>query len=229
MTESYAPAETEKSTGKTAAIPALRSNQPARLGTLLFLALILFLSIYMQRPPAALPADAPETEFSAARALRHLEVISRKPHPMGTAEHAAVRDYISGELTKAGLTPEVQTAMAVNNRAGSQLRAGKVENVMARLKGTDSAKAVMLVAHYDSVPTSLGASDDGSGVVTLLESLRALRAAPPLKNDVIFLFTDGEEPGLLGADAFAAQHAWAKDAGVVVNFEARGNGGPAIM
>ncbi|HEX5709307.1 MAG TPA: M20/M25/M40 family metallo-hydrolase [Pyrinomonadaceae bacterium] len=229
MTQAYAPAETEKSTETSAAVPTLKSNQLARVGTLLFLALILFLSLYMQRPPAALPADAPENEFSAARALRHLEVISRKPHPMGTAEHAAVRDYISGELTKAGLTPEIQSATAVNHRAGSQLRAGTVNNVVARLRGTGATKAVMLVAHYDSAPTSQGASDDGSGVVTLLESLRALRAAPPLKNDVIFLFTDGEEPGLLGAEAFAAQHPWAKDAGVVVNFEARGNGGPAIM
>ena len=51
------------------------------------------------------------------------------------------------------------------------------------------------MAHYDSVPFGPGAADDGAGVVTLLETARALKAGPPLKNDVIFLFTDGEEAG----------------------------------
>jgi hypothetical protein len=50
-----------------------------------------------------------------------------------------------------------------------------------------------------------------------------------LKNDVIFLFTDGEELGLLGAHAFADEHPWMRDVGVVLNFEARGAGGPSFM
>ena len=86
----------------------------------------------------------------------------------------------------------------------------------------------MLAAHYDSVPSSFGANDDGAGVVTLLETARALKANGPLKNDVILLFSDGEEVGLLGANAFTT-HPWAKDAGVFMNFEARGNTGPVVM
>ncbi len=50
-----------------------------------------------------------------------------------------------------------------------------------------------------------------------------------LKRDVIFLFTDAEETGLLGARGFVAEHPWAKEVEVVLNFEARGSGGPAIM
>ena len=87
----------------------------------------------------------------------------------------------------------------------------------------------MLAAHYDSVPTGPGATDNGSGVATALETLRALKAAPPLRNDVIFLFTDGEERGLLGARAFVEQHPWAGDVGVVLNLDTRGNTGPALM
>ena len=64
------------------------------------------------------------------------------------------------------------------------------------------SRAVLLVAHYDSVPTAAGAADDGSGVAALLEAARAQRAGPPPRNDVIFLFTDGEERGLLGAKHF---------------------------
>jgi hypothetical protein len=64
-------------------------------------------------------------------------------------------------------------------------------------------------------------------VAVLLETLRALRSSPPLRNDLIFLFTDGEEPGLLGAKAFVDAHPAA--AALVLNFEARGTSGPAFM
>ena len=102
--------------------------------------------------------------------------------------------------------------------------------MLARLPGTDpGGKAFLLAAHYDSVPTGPGATDNGSGVATALETLRALKAGPPLRNDVIFLFTDGEERGLLGARAFAEQHPWAGDVGVVLNLDTRGNTGPALM
>jgi hypothetical protein len=158
-----------------------------------------------------------------------LRVIARSPHPVGSAEHAAVRDYILSEVAAQGLEPSVQKAAAVNRLWGGIMRAGTVENLLARLKGTGGGKSLMLVAHYDSWLSAFGASDDGAGVATLLETMRALKAGPPLKNDVIFLFTDGEEPGLLGASAFAAEHPWAADVGLVLNFEARGNGGPSIM
>ena len=103
-----------------------------------------------------------------------------------------------------------------------------MENVLARIKGTNNSRAVLLVAHYDSVATSFGANDDGAGVVTLLETARALKSVDPLKNDVIFLFSDGEEVGLLGAKAFTS-HPWARDIVVFMNFESRGNTGPVVM
>jgi hypothetical protein len=59
--------------------------------------------------------------------------------------------------------------------------------------------------------------------------MRALKAGPPLKNDVICLLTDGEEVGLMGARAFVGEHPWARDVALVLNFEARGNGGPSLM
>ncbi|MFY9622118.1 MAG: M20/M25/M40 family metallo-hydrolase [Pyrinomonadaceae bacterium] len=161
--------------------------------------------------------------------MRQLEIVSAHPHPIGSQAHAAVRDYIFGELSNLGLAPEKQQTTAVNKRWGSPFSAGSVENIVARIKGTESGRALLLVCHYDSVPTSFGASDDGAGVVTLLETARALKAGAPLKNDVILLFTDGEEVGLLGAQAFVAEHPWSKDVGLFLNFEARGNSGPVLM
>lgn len=199
------------------------------LAAALFVAAISLAAIYQQWPPRVVEASAPPDFFSAARALEQLKKISQAPHPIGSAEHALVRERILQELNAQGLQPEVQTATVVSARRGNALRAATVNNVVARLKGNGGGKAVLVASHYDSVTNSPGAADDGSAVAVMLETLRALKAGPALKNDVIFLFTDGEETGLLGARAFAEQNQAAKDVGVALNFEARGSGGPVVM
>ena len=194
---------------------------------LLIIAIAIALGLYGLKPPAAAGLDAPATEFSAARAMKHLEAIAKTPRPVGSAEHAAAREYIIAELRALGLEPEVQEALAVGRRPG-QANVATVRNVIAVLKGQSSSKSVLLASHYDSVLRGPGAGDDGAAVASMLETLRALKANPPLRNDVIFLFTDAEEAGLLGARAFV-KHPLAKDVGLVINFDARGTSGPAIM
>lgn len=207
---------------------APRSGVGAGALMLLFLSLLSLFTIYMLAPPSAMTTAAP-TDFSSGRAMKHLEVISRKPHPVGSLEHADVRNYLLQELSGSGLQPEVQETSVLSNKWGG-LRAATVRNVVARLGGTGGGgKALLVVSHYDTVPTAPGASDDGASVATMLETVRALKAGAALKNDTIFLFTDGEELGLLGAQAFVEGHPWAKDVGLVLNFEARGVGGPALM
>lgn len=197
--------------------------------TFLFILFFAFLGLYQLNPPSTAPINAPLAEFSSSRAMKHLQVIAQKPHPIGSPENAQVRDYIFQELVARGLSPEVQKTTVVNSSEGTPFSAGTVENIVVRLKGTNNTKAVLVVAHYDSVPNGPGASDDGAAVVAMLEALRALRVSSPLRNNVVFLFTDGEEVGSLGAKAFVDEHPWAKDVGVVLNFEARGNSGPVIM
>lgn len=211
-------------------VKASRPGVPAGLITLLCVALLAALAVYGERPPAAAPSTAPAGEFGSGRAVRHLTGVAARPHPPGSAEHDAVRDYIVGELRALGLSPQVQKTTGINPTLANPVTAGTVENIVARLEGTGNQRRVLLVSHYDSVPSGPGASDDGSGVAAMLETARALKAAgTPLKNDVVFLFTDGEEAGLLGASAFVAEHPLARGAGVVLNFEARGSGGPAYM
>jgi peptidase M28-like protein len=193
------------------------------------LVLLAALCISLERPPQVVRADAPSTEFSAERAQRHLTAIAHAPHPIGSAHAQAVRDYLMSELRAAGLNPQVQQTTAVNADWGPPFPAGTVNNVLARLAGTANTKTLLLVTHYDSVNNSYGAADAGAGVAALLETLRALQAGARLRNDVIFLFTDGEEVGLLGAKAFVKDHPWAKDVGIALNFEARGSRGPALM
>lgn len=206
-------------------MPALRSSATVVAASA---ALLTWVSIRSIAPPAVRPQSAPPTVFSAERALRHLNVIARAPHPCGSPAHEAVREYVVSALEKEGLRIEVQEATAVSDRSG--IRAAHVQNVIGRLPGTDpAARAILVAAHYDSAFNSPGASDDGAGVAAILEAVRALRAGRPLRNDVIVLLTDAEEPGLLGARVFAREHPLARRIGVALNFEARGAGGPVMM
>ncbi|HET9636003.1 MAG TPA: M28 family peptidase, partial [Gemmatimonadaceae bacterium] len=174
------------------------------------------------------PATAPDTAFSAERAMRHVKQIAQRPHPMGTADHDRVRDYILGQLSALGLTPQIQQTTAIGTR---YREAGHVQNIIARLPGTDpTRKAVLVMAHYDGVEAGPAAADDAAGSAAVLEMLRALRSRKqPLPHDVIALITDGEEAGLLGAAAFVREHPWTKDVAVILNFEARGTSGRSFM
>jgi len=216
-----------------------RSEYHIALISFLILGFSIFLSTRETTPPEAVPSSAPLTEFSSGRAMQILGVIAQKPHPSGSAEHSAVRDYIVREVTAMGLQPEIQKT-TISGDQSSLLRqpndrrvlilGGAVENILVKLPGTRTGgKAVLLSAHYDSVPFSAGASDDGSGVVTLLETLRSLRAGSPLANDLLFLFTDAEEAGLLGAKAFVEKHPSAKDVKVALNFDVLGKSGASMM
>ena len=166
--------------------------------------------------------------FKIDNALYHLKNISKKSHHVGTKEHKEVQSYLVNELKKLGLTVEIQIQTVVNNkwRAGTS-----VENIITKIKGSQQGKALLLLSHYDSNPhSSLGASDAGSGIVTILEGVRAfLSKGIQPKNDIIIVFSDAEELGLLGAQAFVECHPWAKNIGLVLNFEARGSGGSSYM
>ncbi len=180
--------------------------------------------------PAVVPATAPATLFWGARAAQHLSVIAQEPRPTGSAAHAAVQAYLVDQLAAFGLQPEVQTTMARESKPElGSVWAGTVHNVVARIPGTTSTKALLLGAHYDSVPSGPGAADCGACVATVLETVRALRAGPPLKNDVIVVFQDAEEHDMLGSHAFMDEHPWADDVGLALNFEAQGSSGAALM
>lgn len=170
-----------------------------------------------------------DTIFSLQNALYHLKNISNRPHFTGSKEHKLVQNYLYNELKKLGLAPEIQRQTAINKKWKAATTA---ENIIARIAGTNAnRKALLLLSHYDSSPhSSNGASDAGSGVVTILESVRAFLAKNKKpENDIIILFSDAEELGLLGAQAFVKHHPWAKNIGLVLNFEARGSGGSSYM
>ena len=167
------------------------------------------------------------TGFSVDNALNHLKVISKEPHYTGSKYHQDVQNYIVNELESMGLATEIQNQVVLNSwRVGTN-----AANIIATMKGSGEGKSLVLLSHYDSrVHSSFGASDAGSGVVTILEGIRAFlsKNENPV-NDIHVVFTDAEEIGLLGAEAFVKYHKFIDNVGLVLNFEARGSGGPSYM
>jgi acetylornithine deacetylase/succinyl-diaminopimelate desuccinylase-like protein len=191
-------------------------------------------------PPAPRPADAPTctsgdkcqwiTEFSAGRAMQDLAVIAQEPHPMGVSQaHAEVRDYLLSEIRALGLEPQVQETMGVRTLQPGWLLGGAVENILVRVPGRDPDGAILMMSHYDTTPGAPGGVDSSSGVAAVLELLRALQAGPPLRQDTIFFFSDGEEPGTLGSHAFVAQHPWLEEVRLAINMDSYQMGPPMLV
>ncbi|MBS1600889.1 MAG: M20/M25/M40 family metallo-hydrolase [Bacteroidetes bacterium] len=191
---------------------------------LLVAVLLAFFSIHTASPPAVVLKNAPDSVFSAERAKDHIDEIAKSPHSIGTPRNDSVKTYIVNVCNKLGLQTNVQTATSIRSFRNIVI-AGKVNNIIARIKGTNNSKAVLIMGHYDSQPNTPGAGDDAAAVGAMLETARGLKAGPTFKNDIIFLFTDGEEMGLLGAQAFADDTALLNQVGLVLNFDGRGNAG----
>ena len=201
------------------------------------LALGLILAVWSSQVPAPVGLDAPASVFSTARAMADVRQIAQRPHPVGSRDHARVEAYLTARMGALGLSPQVQTGPlapdSVKRLERWDLPSGPevvARNIVGIQPGRDPAlPAVLVMAHYDSSAISPGAADDGAGVAAVLEAVRALKARGPLDRDLIVLLTDAEELGLDGARVFFSDHPWRQRVGAVVNLEARGGGGRAMM
>ena len=194
------------------------------------------LAIFATTPPTPHGTGAFATEFSAVRAMDVVRDIARAPHPTGSAEDARVREVLIRRLRAIGLevatrqgAMDAKSATRLSTWSGSTA-AVPLTNIVARFPGRDpSLPAVLLMAHHDSVWGSPGAADDGAGVASILETVRALKTTGPQRRDIIVLLTDGEELGLSGAKMFFASDPLRTRIGPIVNLETRGGGGRASM
>lgn len=218
--------------------PLLEKSSVAGIATtLLALAVLAWIAARPARLPDAAAADAPPSTFSATRAFRHVELLAQKPRPIASEANAEARNYILGQVRALGLEPELQTAtvqkLALDYFAHAHATLAVVNNILVRKPGSASdhasRPALLLAVHYDTALSSVGAADAAAPVAAMLETLRALRSLPPLQNDLILLFTDGERAGALGAQAFAEQHPWARQVGMVLQFESGGTRGPLML
>ncbi|HXH38791.1 MAG TPA: M20/M25/M40 family metallo-hydrolase [Thermoanaerobaculia bacterium] len=189
------------------------------------LAAILGVLLLRIRGPAPLPETAPLSSFSAARSIAfEREILGGDvPHPVGTASHDAVRERLAARFRALGYDVTIQRSFAC-----IPVICAPVANVIARVPGDARPDALVLAAHYDSVPAGPGVSDDGVGMAVLVETARALRNER-FRNPIVYLITDAEETGLLGAEGFVADAAALRGAAAVINVEARGTDGPSFL
>jgi hypothetical protein len=187
---------------------------------LVLLLLGLTAAVLATRTPGPAPVDAAPKVFSASRAMADVRAIAERPHPIGSPGQVQVHDYLLKRMTDLGLGPQARPFASAK---------GEGRNLLGVLAGRDrQAPAILLMAHSDSVPAGPGAADDAAGVAAILETVRALQAASR-QRDVMVLFTDGEEAGLYGAKAFFASDPARSHVGLVINLEARGDRGRAVM
>jgi hypothetical protein len=196
-------------------------------------AAVVWAFLTLQTPRTIPPLNAPAGVFSAQRAMVDVRQIAQAPHPTGSQDIVRVRNYLQDRLHQLGLNPEVHSGQGVMIspfRGSNYVASAAVQNLVAVLPGKDPAKpALVVMSHYDTVRNSPGAADDTAGVAASLEIARMLKAGPQPQRDVIFLITDAEEAGLLGAEAFFRTDPLAAHVGAVVNMEARGDSGLAAM
>ena len=198
------------------------------------------------------PQSADYEGFSSARVVEDIEVISQKHHSVAhPQEREEVRNYLVERLQ--GLGADTVMLMRYDSLKGPQNKHVEytfdATNIVAEFAPIAAASDLasvadptwlMLVAHYDSryshpMPKdtvwSYGAADDGYGLGVILESVSlALQNRQDWRQGVKVLFTDAEEVGMMGMKA-----AWENDraifdnVGLVLNVEARGPKGPALL
>ena len=221
------------------------------------LGLVAGLSVLILPSPA--PTTADPAEFSAERAMTSINRLADEPHSVLRREaHDRARDDVIGMFTDLGYTPTVHSdpMFDLSDPADKRIFDGLSAVQQATLKDTPtdtivvdvpgkSERTMALMAHYDSATveadenghqqitdgTSLGAADDGYGVAAIVETLRALKAeGRQPENSLKIVITDAEEIGLVGARNEMRHHrADYENVDLVLNLEARGTSGPALM
>jgi hypothetical protein len=194
-----------------------------------------WLCAHLAEPHYVAGFGAPAQVFSAARAQRVLATLLavQQPHPVGSAQDAAIQERIAAQFRALGIPVHSYRAFVCNTWRGfAFIPCATVNDLLADVRG-GSGRAILMMAHADSVPAGPGAADDGAGVASVLEAARALRAAgshaPAGAHPVLALISDGEEAGLLGAAAFLQNPALANEVGAAVNVEARGTRGASLL
>lgn len=89
--------------------------------------------------------------------------------PTATIPYMQAWELVKSGATQAKLTLDMKTFQS------------RSQNVVATLPGKEDLPPLVLGGHHDSVALGVGAEDDGSGVVVVLEIARAMRQQNPLR------------------------------------------------
>lgn len=178
--------------------------------------------------------------FSAERVAEDIKFISNAPHSVeNPIERDSVRSYLYDRLSSLGGNPVIISYDSIKFRLGGYYDIGNVYCSFEPESGCASSY-ILLVAHLDSrfrqvvlkdTVYSYGAADDGYGLGIILESVsQALKYRNKWIQGVKVLFTDSEENELDGMKcAFDSNPEIFNNVGLLINIEARGVKGPALL
>ncbi|XP_037955885.1 endoplasmic reticulum metallopeptidase 1 [Teleopsis dalmanni] len=210
--------------------------------------LILYLSIVVTSvshlpTPLNIKDETDNTEsFIAERAERILINLGRiGPRVVGSvANEITTVEFLKQEIEKvrAQASDYFEFEVDVQIASGNYMHWSminmyqSIQNVIVKLsmKGSTNENYLLMNSHYDSVPGSNGAGDDGSMVTVMLEVMRVIsKGQGPLKHPIVFLFNGAEENPLQASHAFITQHKWAKNCKALINLDAAGSGGREVL
>lgn len=200
--------------------------------------------------------DQAPQEASMQLLLSHIRNMAAVPHHVDSPGLQQTQAYLKAQILQMGFTYEeekyslsIEDIMVIdalrmenggkdfhttpesireNGDLGTRQQMA-LNNIIVTVDAPQTEEAVLFVAHTDSVKKGPGAFDDIVSVAAMLEGLRQLQNLTPVR-DMVLLFTDGEEQGLLGAAKYVEDHPdMQAKTRLVINLEARGNRGGLLM
>ncbi|KAF5305115.1 hypothetical protein FQA39_LY09377 [Lamprigera yunnana] len=180
--------------------------------------------------------------FIAERAQNDLKDLTvNGPRVTGTYENEVlavellrkkIMDIVQNAHSNHKIEFDLQLVSGIVNSSSVYLNTYEnLQNVLVKVHSKKHSEHSLLVnSHFDSAPTSPGASDDGINCAVALEVLRKIsKSSVTFDHNVIFLFNGGEEIGLLASHGFITQHRWAREIKAFINLDANGSGGKMLL
>jgi hypothetical protein len=183
--------------------------------------------------PEPLSATSPLNQFSEERAMKNLvDLTSLGPRVDGTPTQITTQKWILDRIQAViDKYPVTNVRIELDQQNFTDTTSYRLmTNLYAKLSSDNiDKKALLIASHYDTIEHSFGGSDDGTGVVTMLELINNLVSANQvLSYPIIFLFSDGEEAGIRGSAMFE-KHKWFPSITRFINMDSSGSKGKAIM
>ncbi|KAL0085964.1 hypothetical protein J3Q64DRAFT_1739498 [Phycomyces blakesleeanus] len=210
---------------------------------------LFFISLWVLSIRSVLPVPQSDTDARASLDVfsglhSYNEYLSKfnMPHSANQRGNAVIKDWLvelAYDFQAKGVAKGLQVDVIANDTTPLVFNKNKFgpneywsvesRNVMLRIVGqsNNTDEALLINAHYDSVSTSHGVTDNGMGVAVAIELARYFIKHPP-HNTLVFLFNNFEEAGLIGAEQFI-RHPWWSTIKLFVNLEGTGAGGRALL
>ncbi|KIW91156.1 uncharacterized protein Z519_08051 [Cladophialophora bantiana CBS 173.52] len=221
-----------------------------------YLVIIIALLIVHTTVPSPPSSPTPIRGINLTEAWLDLQLLTAAYRPYNSRRNDQVHDWLLERIESIARENDASPYIFEDNTSNLTFSSGGIlsspgvsvyfegTNLVVYIPGTEDDKtrwwldpsgkpssrnAVLVNAHYDSVSTGFGSTDDGVGVVCVLQLLRYFTTPKNKpKNGVVLLLNNGEEDFLNGANVFS-QHPMSMIVSAFLNLEGAGAGGRAAL